>query len=511
MGKAEKRGGIVDHLKSMGSQTDQNYGLARAAQSGAPNQRDYSIGTANNDYDQAAKLSVYGGVMLGALGYDYVGTEQVPSSGIVDTGDYNRPRLILNNNSSNTLKVLLPIYKSGQEVWISASIGQSFTIQNTSGNGDETTGNIELLQATDYSMSGNDWLCFIYDPNDEKFHQVSAGVNDVGAGSSGEVFTWTNNHDAAGFSLLQTGQVSFNASGTNDARITASAAGLDFVIDSADDYDFFVGSFNAFQINSSSLQFVKDDGVTAITISRTSGTMNFHNLGAGIINCPALEMDGDIDLAGDISLRTDDKIEFDSPTAITDNFIKCDSLGHMEYSLGDSNKRHEFFCGSEFFRIDGNTSEISSFVKLNLNSNLIQNCDGITNSSAGGLNLNSPAATSLADNLGLFIASDSTTSTWQTLRTITPFLDDTYDLGTSSLQFRNIYIDGTAFIDTLDNSGDIKLGTDLDIDTGATIDFHDVSSTSKSAGSAAALPATPQGYFIAKYRGLTRYIPYYSA
>ena len=36
---------------------------------------------------------------------------------------------------------------------------------------------------------------------------------------------------------------------------------------------------------------------------------------------------------------------------------------------------------------------------------------------------------------------------------IIPDDDDTYDLGSSSQQWRNLYVDGTAYVDTLDLNG----------------------------------------------------------
>jgi hypothetical protein len=63
----------------------------------------------------------------------------------------------------------------------------------------------------------------------------------------------------------------------------------------------------------------------------------------------------------------------------------------------------------------------------------------------------------------------------------------------------------------LSMSSDINIGGyDLDFSTGGTVDFHDIDSGPHSSGGASALPANPTSYFVVKYQGATRYIPYYS-
>ena len=494
-GKAERRGGIVDYLKLMDSQTQQNYGLARAAEEGAPHTRNYSIGTAQNDHEGGRLLSIFGGVMLGALGYNKVGTEQLAASGIVDTGDYNASRLTINNNGGYDLKVLVPIYKAGQQVWISALIGQSWDIQNTSGNGDETTGNIELLQQTDYTMTDNDWICFQYDANDEKFHQVSAGINDVGASGSSEVFTWTADHSAGNNDLDDVESIFFNYGSTYTMSIRANTAGFMYQTNQTHDWhNFYVGGttspFLHFQIQSTKIySYLPHD---------------FYDLAVTSVGSLSMTTSGDIDMnAGNIN-------DLHELNLNGGNKITTDGSGNLEYSLTSSLDVHQFFVGSERFRISN--SDNFSFNDLNMAGNAISDCLEVLNSGIGGIQMSTSNATSILDSGGIFLTSNGTSSpkTTITVRDFIPLTDDTYDLGANGAQFKDLYIDGVAYIDELNNSGDITLGTDLDIETGATIDFHDIDSSSHSSGGAPALPAQPTAYFVVKYRGGTRYIPYYS-
>jgi len=74
-----------------------------------------------------------------------------------------------------------------------------------------------------------------------------------------------------------------------------------------------------------------------------------------------------------------------------------------------------------------------------------------------------------------------------------------------------LLVTSTTTLDTLVMAADIEIGgNDLDFTTGGTVDFHDVDSGPHSSGGASALPALPTSYFTVKYRGATRYIPYYS-
>ncbi len=441
-GKADKRGSLVDDLKSMGTQTDQNYGLLRAGQQGAPNQRDYSIGTANNDYDSTGRLlSIFGGVMLGALGYNKVGTEQLASSGIVDTGDYNASRLTINNNGAYTLKVLLPIYKAGQQVWISALIGQSWTIQNTLGNGDETTGNIELLQQTDYSMANNDWICFQYDANDEKFHQVSAGINDVGAGSSGEVFSWTADHSSGNFDLLmRTGDIFFGASSTSGSiRELGSTMYI------------YAGTTNVYRASSTLTSFLtnvrphSDSTYTLGTSSRYWSDFFTDNI--------TMQSGGDIDMStstisdcGQIQQNANARHYFGNGG----NYIfQNSSNGNLEYRTSSTSVDHSFFVGSLRMNINKDTIEMRN--DIDMTNNKILDVRFIQSDSSVGFTesyikmgdtstqTTIVAATTLgfSDITGVFFTSGEFGLSWA--RDMDPLLDDQYNLGSNSKAFQQIW------------------------------------------------------------------------
>lgn len=377
VGKAETPSDSITAAKLMNIQTEQNYGLLRSQDEGAPRQRSYSIGTANNDLKLREKLSVRGGVMLGALGFKGLATSELAASGILDTNDYNCPRLYITNTALYDLKVLIPTIKDGQELWIRNNSASAFNITNTSGTGDQTTGNIELMAGTTYAFGVDDWICFHYDGTDSKFKQVTVGKNNIGASGSGEVFTWTNNHSAAQFNLNDVGAIQWTAAAANDCRINApTTVGFQYIVDNtALEHIFFIGSASRITITNTSVALKDSVGTSAFSVG-SSGISNFHN--NNIINVQDLEIDGDVDIAATKQL------------GLGTNHIQTDSTGNLEYSVASSADDHEFFVGG-VGQASIQNSGLTLFNRLNANGNnlefsgklLFQSTGTITGSDVG--------------------------------------------------------------------------------------------------------------------------------
>jgi len=185
MGKARGSADINDFIKHSINQGTASFGNQRYNGQGSGNDRGTDLGSIRPDTTSLFKLDTRGGIMKGALGFKGVATSELGASGIIDMSDYHIPRLYITNTSLNTLKAIIPSMGDGQETWIRANGGVSFTIQNTAGTGDETTGNIELMAGSDYTITGDDWICFHYDSSDSKYHQVTAGKQNIGGGGGG--------------------------------------------------------------------------------------------------------------------------------------------------------------------------------------------------------------------------------------------------------------------------------------------------------------------------------------
>ena len=109
-----------------------------------------------------------------------------------------------------------------------------------------------------------------------------------------------------------------------------------------------------------------------------------------------------------------------------------------------------------------------------------------------GIDITSPTDVTLSGNGSILTLTSSGIDFAAKAR---PFLSAlNVDLGDSTHEWNDLYIQG-----------------DVNFSTGGTVDFHDIDSSAKSNGGAAALPANPTSYFKVKYQGLTRYIPYYTA
>jgi len=183
MGKARAGSDINDFLKNLTIKQIEQYGHLRNQYQGTPFDRGASQGSAKVADESRYKLDKRGGIMFGSIGFKAVSSTNLAASGIINLNDYNVPRLVIPNAGGNTLKVLIPVLNDGQMIWIRAQVTQTVTIQHTAGGGDETTGNIHLLGAANYTLGSDDWIGFIYDKQTNKWFQYTVGKNNIGGGS----------------------------------------------------------------------------------------------------------------------------------------------------------------------------------------------------------------------------------------------------------------------------------------------------------------------------------------
>ena len=494
MGKARLPFNPSEILKMSQLQTQQNYGLQRMNYNGTTQDRGSPLGTVPANSDTAFKLDARGGFMLGALGLKGLTSDELAVTGILDLDEYNIPRLSVTNAASTTLIVMINIMGDGQEQWIRANGTDSFTIQNTSGTGDETTGNIELMQGADYTMTGDDWMCFHYDVADSKWHQVTAGKNDIGgSGGSGEVFTWTANHSANNFSLTNIDDLDFTITTANDAHINANQVSglMQFVVDDITfGFQNWIDSNIITTLDANNFTFTSVTSSFSFTINSSGGTPEY------------TFQNGFVDFNSNV-LRNTSGISINSTTGIdfnagTGNTIYQDSLGNQQYRLAASNDEHSFWAGTELFRIDGGSSIITSFVPMNMSANPIYMTGGLLvldTSFSDSIDANTP---------GSMVFNTAGATRMQLAATgLLMSSDLSFISGVSEIHMNGANIEMGA--------GDINTSGDVDFATGGTVDFFDVSaSPSISAGGADAIPATPTSYWKVKFNGNTRWIPYYS-
>jgi len=343
MGKAQGTGDIYDFIKQGQHDQVNTYGLNRTGYQGTGEDRGTTTGSVRPDNTSLFKLDVRGGIMKGPLGRKSVASAELGASGIIDLADYHVPRLYITNTGGNTLKVLIPTMGDGQEIFIRSNGGATTPIQNTAGTGDETTGNIETMDASTYSMVGDDWLCFHYDSTDSKFHQITAGKQNIGGG--GGTGDNLGNHTAT--QDLQMG--AFDIDWGTNAKINVTGTSM----------FLFAGTTNTVRLATTVTSFLTD-------IRPNSDSS--YDLGTSSNYWRRLYVD-DITMNGDITLANNDVIFFGS------NRIQSDSSGNLEYSVASSADDHEFFVGG-VAQISIQSSGLTLFNALQGNN---QNIDDLGN------------------------------------------------------------------------------------------------------------------------------------
>lgn len=231
MGKARQGQDIEDDLRQIRINNSYLNGQSRN-NSNRNNNVVTSKSAGDNNLALSDKFSLQGGMIKGSFSLFKTTTATLAATGIIDLLIYNSPRLVITNSPEYTLKVLNPVMGDGQFIYIRAVSGQTVPIQNTSGTGDLTTGNIETMAGTTYSLAGDDWIGFCYDSIDSKWHQFTAGKINVNSSGS-EVLTWTANHNAAGFSLVGADDISFTAGSTYptaSAGMNSNSDGLEWTV-----------------------------------------------------------------------------------------------------------------------------------------------------------------------------------------------------------------------------------------------------------------------------------------
>ncbi len=296
-------------------------------------------------------------------------------------------------------------------------------------------------------------LGFHYDAIDSKFHQITAGRQNIGGSGGGEVFTWTADHNSGGFDLnMDTADVTFGSLGAStlggsNTRYTFTAGGSVLEIGTAGLLSVLGNlrphSDSAYTLGTS-LRYWSNFYTDAITMQTNGQITNLGTLAFG-----------------------------------SGNNIEDDASGNMEYSLGSSFDQHEFFAGAAQMTIhDGG---VTMFNVLDVNGSNLKMRGGV---------------------IELDVDGDST---------IFSLGDDNVQFQTGASVRMALSNLGLLMVEPITMSGaDIEMDSnDVDFASGGTVDFHDIV-TSASAGGASALPALPVAYFTVRYRGATRYIPYYS-
>lgn len=239
--------------------------------------------------------------------------------------------------------------------------------------------------------------------------------------------------------------------------------------------------------------------VPAGTVNLTSGGGAWVGTAASDLNMATF----DIDMNGNILHFDVDKDTYMESS--TDDSINIFAGGSVRLKVSNT--------GTLF---SNDVTLLATFADLNISSN---NINFLTNQSisatAAGITYNVDAThdhffSTTGGGIALQIGA---TNTYHGNHVI-PSIDNTYDLGSSTFEWKDLRINGVAYIDTLSNIGDIIVSADLDFDTGKYPDLADTSTSVSGTGIQLPLNgssnAACEGFVIIKVNGATKKIPYYS-
>lgn len=239
-------------------------------------------------------------------------------------------------------------------------------------------------------------------------------------------------------------------------------------------------------------------GATANAIAKYSGTSGKIIQNSAIIINPAGEMSGVARINQDATVPTSGFINMANSAALAWEASPPGADGTISFS---SNERFVFSDNVLVGTTNGGASLGVSSVRWG---NIFAQFVDIS-----GAGLQVVGNTSLQGNTFLGTgATDEIAVSGRWVSSLIPLTDNLRDLGASGVEWRDLFIDGTADIDRLENNGsNIAIGDDLDFDFGDTIDFNQGQSTVGAAGFADILPNRPNVYLRIKQNGVDLVIP----
>ena len=250
----------------------------------------------------------------------------------------NSNRIILRGEGGlddDGLAMIFPKFESDMIVYISNEPGfGDITLLNDNTN----ASNFRLIGNVDLVLTAGRVHTLWFDSINDLWREVSSRDATAGAG---EVFTWTNNHSAAGFDLTSLSDILFNAGG---ASIKSSATGLANTVSSTLAHSFIVGATSIMSVNSAGVTIVGNTAVVG-NFSTISGDIT----AGGDLLLPSGNQIGS-DVSGNIELRVSsstDEVEF------IINSVVIARIGNAFFDLNDNEIRE---CGPIKF---GSTSALT--------------------------------------------------------------------------------------------------------------------------------------------------------
>ena len=424
----------------------QNYGLNREDKANVSSYVNTPPGrTVINTLDDKF-LKTDGGKLHAPMAFDKI-TAVINGSNTIDIAQGGAnfvPRIVLDGTTTSTLDTISNPLFEGQKIYIQAYSSGAITIG--------TAGNIQ----TAMSLSANHMMELIYDFDVGKWIMPE---DNAGSGGSGEVFTWTDDHDAAdnGLNNVSAIQISDTASSVHGLIQGLASTGVRLTLTSGEKYQIYDNITKLIELDGSDLT------LSGIDLVFTGSS--------GITNPDFITMAGNIDMntgtitdSGQIQINANSRLYFGSGG----NYIyQNSSNGNLEYQTNSELVDHNFFVDSQL-RLQIEEAEISMRVPLDMTQNGIRECRWIQSDSTTGhfensIDMGSVSANMIITAANNFSLVDGTSTVFVTsvskgvefTRDVSPFtsLGDTYTLGTSSDNWRNLFVSRSLVIEDFYASG----------------------------------------------------------
>jgi hypothetical protein len=210
----------------------------------------------------ASYLRTAGDTMIGPLAFwRSTDTTIYPSSSNNNTLDVSSSTGAYSSHviwwaaGSNTLEIISGAAFNGQILFLESTQTLTQTIKDRSNTSGGNTGNIKTLDGNDLALGTDKTIVLLmYSDVDESWHQVS----NPSSGSSSWVGTATSDLNMATYDIQGVDTVYFNASGTSDATIDGSTAGLSHNVATGDVHTFQINSNTKLQITNTAINVYED-------------------------------------------------------------------------------------------------------------------------------------------------------------------------------------------------------------------------------------------------------------
>lgn len=259
--KAQLRKTVTDKIVNMNRLNQRNAESYKFKVSGTR-----SIGSTKTNTNRAVTgtfLPTIGGALQGSVGFPL--QKVTVSANTIDISQMQTGRVILNSPAS-TLNTINGFHYDGEILFLQGTSGVTHTLG--------TTGNIETLTGSNFSLVNDDTIIVMYDVTDSKWHMITNGRTTVGDNLGNHTATTTLNMSSQRVSGIK--DLIFDGTDTGitptsyEISAISSSSLLVFNVPTSNGYSWYVGASRIFAADNNKFTFDKGVNFKVNTISSTT-------------------------------------------------------------------------------------------------------------------------------------------------------------------------------------------------------------------------------------------------